>query len=59
MLERARCISCHKVKLCITFPWHNSETGESGFDHRCPECDEALEEWLDQELTLSRIECEG
>jgi len=59
MLERARCIECGKIKLCILFPWHDLKTGDSGVDCRCPECDEKIEEWLDRELTLSRIECEG
>ena len=59
MLVLGKCRDCGKVKPCIAFPWHDLKAGDSGVDYRCSECDEKLEEWLDRQLTLSRIECEG
>ena len=56
-LELARCIECDEVKLCIPSPWQSLKTGESGVNYYCPECDEAMDEWLDRELELWREKC--
>ena len=50
MLELARCRECGEVKLCIPFHWQSLKTGECGVNYYCPECDEAIDEWIDEEL---------
>lgn len=46
MLEVAKCRECGEVKPCISFRWVKL-SGESGVNHYCPECDDAIGEWLD------------
>ena len=59
MLVKARCIECGKVKLCFASTWCDKDKhGNLRVNGYCPECDDKIQEWLDRELTLSRIECE-
>ena len=53
MLELATCRECGQVKLCISFPWGKGD-GITGVTYYCPECDEAIEEFIDRELAWFR-----
>jgi len=48
MLELAKCRECGKVKLCIAN--RGFRHGEPIVSYYCPECDEAIDEWLDGEV---------
>jgi len=48
MLELARCRECKNVKPCI--PFRGFRGKEPIVSYYCPECDEAIDEWLDGEL---------
>ncbi|MBA7657271.1 hypothetical protein ES703_65206 [subsurface metagenome] len=53
MLEVARCRECKEIKPCIPFRWEIPALAgnpRSGVNHYCPECDDAIEEWLDGSL---------
>jgi len=61
MLELARCQECGQVKLCI--PSRGVKVkGEERIpyvNHYCPECDEAIDEFIDRELERDQARRRG
>lgn len=56
MLELARCRECGEVKLCIPFRGVQRKDGVERcyVNYYCPECDEAIDEFIDLELERYR-----
>ena len=54
MLEMARCRECGEVKPCIPFRGVRGEERILYVNYYCPECDEAIDEFIDRELERDR-----